>query len=197
MQSATRDSSAVVSPSPSAAKPRGWWRRNWKRLFLAVFVLAALGVGGAYYYKCGRILISEPYHQALAAVQKSPEVKQLLGEPIKDGWFPSGNVSSEQGEARVYFNVRGPKTADGREPTAKVNFQARFVTGEWGFTNFEVTQDGGERLNLTDEVSAAQTPDVKPFDPKTVQPAQPKTDATPPPDVEIKIPDLPTDSGGK
>jgi hypothetical protein len=167
------------------------------RLLLSLVVLAALGAGGGYYYKFAPILTSEPYHQAMAALLKSPTVKQLLGEPIKDGWLPAGTVNSSEGEARIYFKVHGPKTADGREPKADVSVQARLVTGQWGFTQFDVTPDGGQRVNLMDEIMGGEEPDVKAFDAKTVQPPLPKTDATPPPDVNIQIPDMPADTGGK
>ena len=136
--------------------------------------------------------------KTLEKLRQSPAVKQLLGEPIKDGWFPAGSVNSGEGEARIYLKVHGPKTADGHEPKADVNVQARLVTGTWGFTQFDVIPDGGQRLNLMPEISAGDTPDVPLFNGNTTPPPSPaKTDATPPPDVDIKIPDLPSDSGGK
>jgi hypothetical protein len=198
MQSAIRDSSSTGSPAKANVKPRGWWSRNWKRLFLSLIGLAVVGAGIGYCYKFGRTLISEPYHQAIAELQQSAEVKQLLGEPIQDNWFPVGSVSVDQGEARFILKVHGPKTADGREPKADVSVQARLVSGKWGFTQFDVTPEEGQRLNLMDEYMARVGSDVEQFNPNAIQQPQPKTPAAPPPDINITLPpDMPSGAGSK
>jgi hypothetical protein len=197
MQTTTRDPKAAKSPAASNAKPRGWWGRNWKRLFLSLFVLALLGAGGGYFYKFGRILISEPYHQAIADLKLSPEVKKLLGEPLQDNWFPIGGVNSDLGEARFTLKVHGPKAADGQAPKAEVAVQGRLVTGKWGFTQFEVRPESGQPFSLVDEITEREGSDVKRFDPNAIQPPLPKTQSIAPPDVKIEIPDMPSDSGNK
>jgi hypothetical protein len=197
MQGSTTNSSIAGVPADSSAKTRGWWGRNWKRLFLALIALAVLGASGGYSYKFGPILFSQPYRQAIAELRQSPDVEKMLGEPIKDGWFPAGSVNNEEGEARFYMNVHGPKTADGREPKAVVSVQARLVAGEWGFTQFDVRPEEGRPLNLLTEIMRERPPDVAPFNPNSVPPPLPKTDAKPPPDVNIQLPDMPPEPNGK
>lgn len=197
MQTATKDSTSTAAAAASAKK-RGWWRRNWKRLLGSLVLIAVLGAVGGYLYKFAPILTSEPYRQAIAELEKSPQVKQLLGESVKAGWFPAGSVNRDEGEARIYLQVHGPKTADGHAPKADVSVQARLVGGKWGFTQFDLTSDKGQRLNLMDEINGEQPPDVLPFDAKNVPPPQAKMEVAPPKDdVNIQIPDLPSDTGGK
>lgn len=198
MQSATRDPASTGAAVGSNAKPRGWWRRNWKRLILAIIVLAVLGAGGGYYYQFGRILISEPYRQAMADLRQSPIVKQMLGEPIKDNWFPVGTINNSDGDARFILKLHGPKTPNGKQPKAEASVTASVIDHKWGINALEVTSEEGERKSLRDELEALYGSDVPPFDPKTVPPPLPKTDAAPPPDVKIDLPpDLPSDSGNK
>src|ERR1700744_1195539 len=133
--------SAASSASP-AVKQRGWFARNWLKLFLLFVLIVVAGAGGGYYYKFRPILTSEPRQQGKAELKKSPQVKKLLGEPVRDGWFPAGSVSKDDGEARMYPHVHGPKTADGKEPAAEVSIQARALEGKWDFTQFDVQPEG-------------------------------------------------------
>ena len=160
MQSATKSSSSENVSAP-AAKKRGWWGRNWLRLFLSLVILAIVAAGGGYLYRFGPLLFSAPYRQTMAELQKSPQVKKLLGEPVRAGWFPVGGVNKEEGSARMYLKVHGPKTADGSEPKADVAVQARCVDGKWDFTQFDVQPEGGPRVNLLDEI--APPSDVAPI----------------------------------
>lgn len=199
MQRTIRDSSATSTPAGGNAKTRGWWRRNWKRLLLAVILLAVVAAGGGYYYKFGRILTSEPYRQAMADLRQSATVKQMLGEPIKDNWFPVGTLDNADGQARFILKLHGPKAADGKETKAEASVTASVISGKWGINTLELTTDAGERKNLRGEIEANGGSDVVPFDPKTAQPLAPaKTEIAPANDnVNIQIPDLPSDSGSK
>lgn len=169
-------------------------RRNWLRILVCFVVLIAFAAGGGYFYKFGRILISTPYHQAMADLRDSPQVKKLLGEPITANWFPVGNVNNEIGEARMILKIRGPAGADGKEPTADVLIQARAIEGQWGFTQFDVTPAVGDRLNLIDEIQSRDhgVGGAPKFDGSQRQPehtAELPSKIAPPPDVQITIPD--------
>jgi len=197
MQATTQVSSSTNSPAPAGAKRRGWLGRNWLRLFVVLVVLAAAAAAGGYYKKFGPILFSKPYQQALVELRQSPQVKKLLGEPIHDGWFPAGSVNNDEGEARFYLKIHGPKGADGQEPMADVSVQARSVGGEWDFTQFDVQSSAGPKLNLMDEISSRKPPEVPLFNGNGASTPLPKTDAARPPDVKIDIPDLPSDDAKK
>ncbi|HEX3999429.1 MAG TPA: cytochrome c oxidase assembly factor Coa1 family protein [Pirellulales bacterium] len=196
MQTTAQASSHANREPPPNVKRGGWFGRNWLRLCFLLVLLAVLGGVGGYLYKFGPILFSTPYHQTIAELRHSPQVKQLLGEPIHDGWFPVGSVNNDEGEARLYLKLHGPKMADGHESTADVSVQARSVEGEWGFTQFDITPSGGQRLSLMDEISGPP-PDLLPFNGNNAQTPPSTTEATPPPDVKIDIPDMPSDSGKK
>jgi hypothetical protein len=196
----------TISPSSSKsatalapnAQQRGWWRRNSLRLLVCIVVVIGGAAVAGYLLKFGPILFSTPYREAMADLRLSPQVKKMLGEPLHDGWFPSGNVSAEDGEARFNFRVHGPKAADDTETIAHVAVQARFIGGKWGFTQFDMQPENGQKLNLIDWTNRQETPDVKPFDPNDQKlPAPTKAEASNQQNVDIQIPGLPTDSGQK
>lgn len=187
----TSPASQNASASPANARRPGWFRRNWLRAIISLMLLFVLAAVGGYLYKFGPILFSTPYHMAMAELQQEPDVKKMLGDPIHDSWFPAGNVNNEEGEARFYFRVHGPGT-DGHESKADVSVQARCVGDKWDFTQFDIQPEGGQRLNLIDAIQARGTPDTPLFDSKSA-PAPTKTEATPPQDVNIQIPDMPAD----
>jgi hypothetical protein len=128
---------------------RGWWSRNW-RWFVPTTLLAlgllcggcCLGIVGALF---GVLKFTEPYQMVLKRVQNDPQVIRHLGEPIAEaGWFPSGerNVRNGGGDARLDFNVAGPKGK------AHVHAEARRIAGRWVLTRLEVTPEDAERIVL-------------------------------------------------
>ena len=139
------DPNANIPPAPPR---RGWLSRNWLWFIPLTLLLAVLLCGGC----CGGILVtvfgamktSAPYQMALKQVQNDPQVIEKLGQPIKDGWIPSGevNISNGSGDARLDFNVTGPKG------TAHVHTEARRSNGVWTTTVLDVTIDS-QRISLT------------------------------------------------
>jgi hypothetical protein len=119
-------------------------------------------------------------------VQEDPRVIERLGQPISDvSWVPIGelNVEGDKGQARLDFDVAGPK---GR---AHVHYQARQLAGKWGFSQLEVTFAPGDRISL--RVDAGD--EAPPFE-------GPKPDATKPegnaPAPEINLLTPPDDAPG-
>lgn len=143
---------ASYNPDTFTAEPpqRGWFARNWLWFIPLVIVLPILICAGC----CTGVLAvvgigmksSEPYAQALAAVQEDPQVREAIGEPIEDAtWFPTGEINfvNDQGEARFDFDVKGPK---GR---AHVRTESRMIDGVWSMVELIVTIDAtGERIGL-------------------------------------------------
>jgi len=85
----------------------------------------------------------EPYKLAWEEVRYHPRVVEKLGEPIEEASFPTGqfHIENGSGEARLFFQIRGPKG------TADVESDCRRVQGEWGGT-VTVKFPDGERLPL-------------------------------------------------
>ena len=92
----------LQTPRPS------WWSRNWKWvvpvIVLAGILLAAVPVAAIYFFAqffLHSMKSSGGYQEALAAARANSAVVQALGTPIKDGWFPSGNIESSGSIGRV------------------------------------------------------------------------------------------------
>jgi hypothetical protein len=179
-------------PAQAPAVHRGWWRRNWKRLVVGLFLIVILAGGGAYYYLFGRMMLSEPFKLAWAEVTQSKKVQSELGEPIRGGWTPHGMIdwNSNIPEVDMNFVISGPKGS------ADVAARARRINGAWGFARFEVTMSDGKRLDVAEEINAARPPDVQKFDPtKQSSKTAPKIEEAPP-DLNIKI-DVDPPAGSK
>jgi len=182
---------------PGAPPRRGWFRRNWRRLVLAVVVVPILICAGAagwfYVVWVAPLQSSEPYRAALRRVQADPKVIQRLGQPIRDAsWVPSGsvNIRNGGGNANLMFKVAGPK---GR---ASVRTQARRIQGKWGTTTLEVTFAGEKPIPLD---TGASDEDAPKFNPSggSPGPSAPKADAKlpspkpsdgPGPEIKLEIP---------
>jgi|TARA_B110000305_G_scaffold238727_1_gene304828 hypothetical protein len=77
---------------------------------LALFVAGILGVTGLFFGVFKILKSNDAYGDAITTVQSSPAAVAALGEPIKPGWFPSGSISTNNGEGEVdvQISVSGP-----------------------------------------------------------------------------------------
>lgn len=73
---------------------------------------------------------SDVYKNALKTVQTSPQAIAVLGEPISDGFFPTGsiNTTGPSGNASLSFSVKGSKGK------GTVYLEATKHLGKWNFT---------------------------------------------------------------
>ena len=79
----------------------GWSLR--KRL-LGVAIILALGFPIAHFVGTG----SGAYSLAVATARQTPQFGQVLGTPIKEGWFPDSKVTlGEPWSAKLLIPVRG------------------------------------------------------------------------------------------
>lgn len=128
---------------------KDWWDRNWK-WFLPVGCLGALIVmagflGGIAAFVFGIIKHSDVYKESLAQAQANPAVTQILGQPIKEGFFIYGSihVSGPSGEADVAIPISGPKGS------GTIYAVATKRAGIWHFTILEVAVEGSQdRIDL-------------------------------------------------
>ncbi len=75
-------------------------------------ILAGLAVIALIFWGVTKAIKSNaPYNDSITAVQSNPAAQEALGTPIDPGFFPSGNVSINNGEGKVDFSipVSGPK----------------------------------------------------------------------------------------
>ncbi len=181
---------AATEPRPAETKEvkRGWWRRNWKRVVIGLFLVVIVAAAGGYYYVFGRIMLSEPFKLAWQEVKQSKQVESELGGPIHGGWTPHGTIdwNSPIPEANLNFTISGAKGS------ADVAVLARRIDGAWGFPRFDVTLRGednmsGKKIDLAAEINKERPPDVATFDPKQNRLAsKPKIEEAPP-ELNIKI----------
>ncbi len=129
-------------------------------LLIGVGVVAALIVFGV----MSAVKSSEVYRGSLAIAQSHPAAVERLGEPIKGGWFVTGNVNfqNERGNANLDIPLSGPKKS------GRLVVQARYEGGEWLYEKLDLTPEGGETISLLDRRprglagEVEQGPDVPP-----------------------------------
>ncbi|HTV57509.1 MAG TPA: cytochrome c oxidase assembly factor Coa1 family protein [Verrucomicrobiae bacterium] len=137
---------ATANLPPTYALPapprKDWFNRNWK-WFVPLLVACALAMVVGFIavivsFALTMVKQSYPYQYAIRSAEQSPEVSQRLGEPLKLGWFVSGqiNYSDQNGDAVFEIPVSGPK---GR---GTIDVQAEKRNGQWQFQTLELDIDG-------------------------------------------------------
>lgn len=78
---------------------------------------------------------SDAYKQALAKAVKNPEMRELIGEPMRPSWFISGqlNVNGGTGNANSSIPIAGPKAK------GSIRAIAYKSAGVWLFTYLQVS----------------------------------------------------------
>jgi cytochrome oxidase complex assembly protein 1 len=122
--------SPVGNPAVIVAKQNllsGHWKRNL--LIVAGFAILLVGIITSI---LGNSDVSK---LAFASAQGSPAVKERLGEPIKRGFFTSGNIeiSGPMGKADIAFPISGPRGK------ATVYAVAQKSAGLWKFETLQVS----------------------------------------------------------
>lgn len=165
---------ALVTGTPAAA-PATWWGRNWKWFLPAGCLTLLLLFGGGILAFVGLVFgtlrSSEPYQTAMETLRATPEALELLGEPLTEGWFVSGQVnwSGAGGHADLAIPLTGAKAA------ATLYVVAHREAGEWHYERMElVAEDGSWRFDLLtdeDEEDAPDDHDDGPAAPEAPEPA--------------------------
>ncbi|MEE4330776.1 MAG: cytochrome c oxidase assembly factor Coa1 family protein [Wenzhouxiangella sp.] len=117
----------------SEAAQESWMGRNWKWFVpvgcLGLLGLAAAALAGLFFLIIGVIKNSEVYELALSEARSNPELIAAIGEPMSDGFMPSGRISTSgsSGEADLSAHLTGP---NGR---ARLYIVARRRANVWTF----------------------------------------------------------------
>ena len=134
---------------PPAQQQKGCLGRNWKWMLPVGCLGLILGfvalVGGIFFVAMSAMKSSDVYQGALRAAQAHPAAVQRLGEPIKDGWFVSGNINYTNGSGNANFDipVSGPKGSG----TLRVS--AVKPSGAWMYQRLDLVA-GGQTVSLLD-----------------------------------------------
>lgn len=122
---------------PTPQRP-GWWSRNWKWFVptgcFTLLLIGAAFVGAFVLLLFGTMKSNDVYRMALTTAKGNGEVQFALGNPIKDGWFVSGNIhtSNGSGDADLSFPISGPKGK------GKVYAIATRKADRWTYSTLEV-----------------------------------------------------------
>jgi Cytochrome oxidase complex assembly protein 1 len=138
--------------APGAPPPRNWWQRNWKWVVpvgcLTIVALFALFVAGVVGIAFRAMKSTDVVREAVATAAASPAVREALGEPVRQGWYLTGNiqVNGPSGQADVAIPLKGSQ----RDGTLYV--VAEKSAGRWTYETLEVEVEGTEeRINLLEE----------------------------------------------
>ncbi|MFC1497219.1 cytochrome c oxidase assembly factor Coa1 family protein [Verrucomicrobiota bacterium] len=130
-------------------KDKGWWGRNWK-WFVPVGCLGSLAIFAGFIALIiclvfGMMKSSGVYKDALAKAKADPSVQKIIGTPIEEGMFVTGNinVNGSSGQADLSIPISGP---DGK---ATVYVVAAKSAGQWTFSTLVVEiKETNQRIDL-------------------------------------------------
>jgi TonB family protein len=161
----------MMNPNPAqfggsfqqpAQQPKGCWGRNWKWLVPTGCLVLLIGVAGVaaliVFGVMSAVKSSEAYRGALSIAQSHPAAIERLGEPIKDGWFVTGNINfkNERGNANLDIPLSGPKKS------GRLVVQARYEGGEWLYEKLDLTPEGDKTISLLDRRLRGLADEVEP-----------------------------------
>jgi len=102
-------------------------------------VLGVLGIAAIFFFISLGLKSASPYSDSLAAVQSNPDAIAALGEPIKPGLIPSGNISTTNGEGAVDFSI--PVSGPLGKGTIRV-VGSKPAGGAWTYETWQLTMQG-------------------------------------------------------
>jgi len=150
----------VTLPPPlTRASAPGWWRRHWRWAMPLAMVVALLALAALVWL----VLLqwsrwtrsSEPYQEAMRRARCSIELVAVLGEPIQDGFLPTGSVqrnANGSGASELVISLTGPR---GR---AEMYLEAHREHGVWDYPLLYAITRTEAAIDLTalDDAEAAR-----------------------------------------
>ena len=109
---------------------------------LGLIVVAVIG-GALMVMGFGKAMKSNaPYKDSMVAVQGNAVAIEALGEPIKAGFMPSGNISINNGvgEVSLTIPVSGPKGA------GTITVKGSRLDGVWSYDTWQLKVDGQQEV---------------------------------------------------
>ena len=134
---------------PETVAPRNWWQRNWKWFVptgcVAILALAAAFVVAIVVFVFSVIRQTDVFKDALERAKANPQVQAELGEPIREGWWLSGqvNTTGSSGHADLSIPLKGS------QKNGTLYAVAEKSAGKWTYDRLEVEVEGrSERIDL-------------------------------------------------
>ena len=131
------------------ARKENWWSRNWKWFVpvgcLGTIILVVGFVAVIMSIVFGFMKSSDVYKEAVANAKANTSVVEVLGLPIEEGLFVSGNinVSGTSGRANLSIPISGP---NGK---ATLFVVATREAGNWNFSTLVVEfKESGTQISL-------------------------------------------------
>ncbi len=152
-------------------------QRKWTMWGVIMLIFSLVAVVGAVFFVFEALKSSEPYVMAIDKVQVNREVQNIIGAPIKPGWWMVGNVSTEGTGGKADFSI----PVEGSKKKGTISIKATKELNKWKIEQlFFLPENGGAAINLL------KVP--QPTQPSPGQAKQPPAEAphmdTPPPDKE-------------
>jgi len=173
-------------------KPRGWFRRNWRRFVLLLLAIVVVGGGALYWNFFLRVYNLEVCQKAMQTIAADKGMQETLGQPIKNVFWPSQetvpNARIEEDEIDVIWNIEGPKKQ------ARAHLLAKRRQGRWDTVILEVTPAGGKRVSIHEADNGEDAP--PPWQGANPEPPKPqgKKPETKGSDINIDLPIPPADA---
>ncbi len=136
------ENATVNNPPPSSGK----WK--WIALILllpAGALLCCCGGGITVFMGAmSQVKSSETYTEALRRAKADPDVQELLGEPITDGYLLQSNYRTTNGIGEM--TIESPLS--GSKGTATLKVRAGNQERAWKYFELEVRSPGGKVIDL-------------------------------------------------
>lgn len=123
---------APPSSLGSGAQPPRKTNKVWLMgCFITACVMLAIGgiISALVFGLPALFKSNDAYRGALEIVRADMRVRSQLGEPIEDGWMPTGNVNvnGDTGSANMSVGISGPNNS------GKLYIEATKSAGEWRY----------------------------------------------------------------
>lgn len=142
---------------PLLPKKTNWVERNWKWA-VPVLVLIIVAMIGLFIVGVMKLLkSSEAYSGAIAIAQSDSTVIAALGEPVQEGFFLTGNISTSgpSGRANLSAPLSGPKGE------GTLHIRATKQDGQWKFDRLVLEVEDTDKfleLNRPEKQERDSTP---------------------------------------
>lgn len=132
---------------------KSWFKRNWIWVVpgcgcLGIILVVVFGLGAVFFGVKNVFENSSPYKHAIAQAKNSPELIELLGEPIETDGMMDGTISIKDTSGNADFSVplKGPKGK------ATLIVLAERFDGEWVYLELFVRiKESQENIYLLDQ----------------------------------------------
>ncbi len=114
---------------------------------LGLILIGVLVVGGIFFGAMNLLKNNDPYRESIAAVQSNPAAAAALGSPIEPGFFLSGNISTENGNGSVDFQI--PVSGPNGKGTIRVVGAKAAGDANWTYGTWQLDVEGGDSIPLT------------------------------------------------